>query len=499
MIDISPCYVIRKAVDALGSYPAVLPVIPFEDLNFNIKIELGSGISGTVYLCKWADTSVALKLFCTSDQNEAKLLQEVSRMASLSHPFVIRVFGITRLPEHIGILMELGTGHLQVPTSLSPSTLAQAIEICSAVKYLHSKGIVHHDITPQNVILVNSQVKLADFGSARTMHYYTSTLEVAPKYTAPEAFRQIYGPAFDVYSLGILFYELFTNRLAFEGMRGVEVAMAKQKGFILRFPRDFPKPVSSLINKCLSVNLCERPSINDVLNELKDMQGNIEVFDLNSCLANDLQIEKRNDELAFEGYQEAAGRGDAKAMVYLGDCYYNGEGIREDHSKAVYWYKKAAKLGDSDAMNILGDCYYNGEGVREDHSKAVHWYKNAANLGDSDAMNNLGDCYYNGEGIREDHSKAVHWYKKAAKLGDSDAMNNLGDCYYNGEGVRENHSKAVYWYKKAADLGDSDAMYNLSLCYKNGHGVKKDQSQATYWYEKCVELDDSDASFEFRE
>ncbi|KAL0241156.1 hypothetical protein GEMRC1_006391 [Eukaryota sp. GEM-RC1] len=192
-------------------------------------------------------------------------------MASLSHPFVLRVFGITRLPKHIGILMELGSGHLQVPTSLSPTTLAQAIDVCTAVQHLHSKGLVHHDIKPQNIVWVNSQVKLADFGSSRSVDNYTSTLQITPKYTPPEAFDKIYSPAFDVYSLGILFYEMFANRLAFEHMGVLQVVMAKQKKHSFSFPDGFPKSISSLINKCLSVNPSERPSIKDVLKELNEI------------------------------------------------------------------------------------------------------------------------------------------------------------------------------------------------------------------------------------
>ncbi|KAL0250994.1 hypothetical protein GEMRC1_000208 [Eukaryota sp. GEM-RC1] len=474
------CHALSDDADSLGGSAAVLLEVPFEDLNFNLNDELGSGISGAVYLCEWADTNVALKLVRKADQNEARLLQEVSHMASLSHPFVLRVFGITRLRKYIGILMELGSGHLQVPTSLSSTTLAQAIDICNAVKYLHSKEIIHHDIKPQNVITVNSQVKLADFGSSRTKYNYTSTLQVTPKYTPPEAFKKIYGPAFDVYSLGILFYEMFTNRLVFEE-------------HLLSFPDGFPVPILTLINKCLSVNPSERPSINDLLKELKEIQGTVEVFDLNNSLDNDLELEKSNDELDFEGYQEAAERGDVKAMFNLGYSYAIGKGIHQDHAEAVYWFQKAADLGNSDAMFNLGLCYYNGQGIESDQSKAVYWYQKAASLGMFGAMFNLGLCYYNGKGIEKDQSKAVYWYQKAADLGDSGAMTNLGVCYENGQGIRKDQLKAVYWYQKAADLGHSGAMANLGVCYENGQGIRKEQSKAVSWYQKAADLGNSSA------
>ncbi|KAL0237741.1 hypothetical protein GEMRC1_012215 [Eukaryota sp. GEM-RC1] len=115
--DVVACDALREATKAFVRNPAALPEISSDHISFNVNNELGKGISGTVYLCNWAGTSVALKLVSQTDQREAKLLQEVSHMASVSHPFVLRVFGITRLPNHIGILMELGSGHQCLKTT----------------------------------------------------------------------------------------------------------------------------------------------------------------------------------------------------------------------------------------------------------------------------------------------------------------------------------------------------------------------------------------------
>ncbi|KAL0240936.1 hypothetical protein GEMRC1_006172 [Eukaryota sp. GEM-RC1] len=240
-----------------------------------------------------------------------------------------------------------------------------------------------------------------------------------------------------------------------------------------------------------------------------------EVFELNNSLANDLQIETHTDELTFHRYQEAAERGDAEAMVNLGNCCLDGIGVNKDERQAVYWFLKAfskgnssarthlgktihwcqkhAELGDEFAMKALGDCYCDGEGIEQDYSKAVYWYHKAAELGHSVAMNNLGFCYEHGQGIQIDKSKAMLWYQKAADLCHSRAMYNLGVCYKYGHGIEKDNSKAVYWYQKAADLGDSLAMYNLGVCYKDGQGIPQDDSIAVYWYQKAADLGDSDA------
>ncbi|KAL0238099.1 hypothetical protein GEMRC1_012572 [Eukaryota sp. GEM-RC1] len=141
--------------------------------------------------------------------------------------------------------------------------------MCTAVQHLHSRDLVHYDIRPQNIGLVNSQAKLAGFGSSQTIDN-SITIEITTKYTPPEAVDRVYGLAFDVYSLGILLYEMFANSLAFEHIRDDEVAMAKQQKHVFSFPDGFPRSISSLITKCLSVNPRERPSINDVLKTLKE-------------------------------------------------------------------------------------------------------------------------------------------------------------------------------------------------------------------------------------
>ncbi|KAL0237810.1 hypothetical protein GEMRC1_012284 [Eukaryota sp. GEM-RC1] len=193
--------------------------------------------------------------------------------------------------------MELGSGHLQVPTSLSPTTLSQAIDICTAVKHLHSKGIVHYNIKVENIILVNSSVKLADLGSTQKVCH---SLHVTPKFIPPEAYKHVYGFSFDVYSLGILLYEMFANRLSFEGMSASAVINAKDTWHLFRYFPRFPLSISSLIGKCLSVDPSERPSINHVLKRLKDFQLVFEAMEANNSLNGDQPEVSDDDHTSLE-------------------------------------------------------------------------------------------------------------------------------------------------------------------------------------------------------
>ena len=74
---------------------------------------------------------------------------------------------------------------------------------------------------------------------------------------------------------------------------------------------------------------------------------------------------------------QKANQGDAEAQYNLGVAYYNGEGVEQSHSKAVYWYQKSAEQGDAEAQYNLGVAYYNGEGVDKSYSKTVYWLRKA--------------------------------------------------------------------------------------------------------------------------
>ena len=82
---------------------------------------------------------------------------------------------------------------------------------------------------------------------------------------------------------------------------------------------------------------------------------------------------------------------DAKAQYNFGCCYYYGEGVTKDYSKAVYWYQKAAEQGYAVAQYNFGCCYYYGEGVTKDYNQAVYWFQKAAEQGNAAAQKKLNE------------------------------------------------------------------------------------------------------------
>jgi serine/threonine protein kinase len=181
------------------------------------------------------DREVALKILRPPGDDEAafadRFLREARALAKLSHPNIVDVYDFGRAGEHAWLLMELVDGaslrHLIATRSLSPRESLKVVEqICGALQFAHERGIVHRDIKPENVLVDREgRVKIADFGLAKLVApdeaaagtRLTRSYQAmgTPHYMAPE---QIERPLdvdhrADIYSLGVVFYELLTGEL----------------------------------------------------------------------------------------------------------------------------------------------------------------------------------------------------------------------------------------------------------------------------------------------
>ena len=106
----------------------------------------------------------------------------------------------------------------------------------------------------------------------------------------------------------------------------------------------------------------------------------------------------------------------------------------------------------------------NGEGVPQDHAKAIKYYTLAADQGVANAQCNLGCIYADGRGVKQNHAMAVEHFRNAAHQGHAAAQYNLGSMYANGEGVKQNDAKAVEFFCKAAHQGDAVRSSTLESC-----------------------------------
>ncbi|MBK8094954.1 MAG: serine/threonine protein kinase [Verrucomicrobiaceae bacterium] len=226
---------LQSGKSATGSPQAWQPPTP-EELaallpQYEIEALLGRGGMGAVYRGKQMalDRAVAIKLLPAELAADTEFLtrfqREARTLAKLQHPGIVAVHDFGQTSEgHLFFVMEFVNGTDLARLIHGPGVNpAQALEIiaqvCEALQYAHSQGVIHRDIKPANV-LVNQEgrAKLADFGLARPTSDETASLTRSnvvmgtPDYIAPE---QMYGHAdhrADLYSLGIMLYEMLTGQ-----------------------------------------------------------------------------------------------------------------------------------------------------------------------------------------------------------------------------------------------------------------------------------------------
>jgi uncharacterized protein len=198
--------------------------------------------------------------------------------------------------------------------------------------------------------------------------------------------------------------------------------------------------------------------------------------------------------------RRAAEGGDVTAQFYLGDMYFNGNGVAKDQSEALKWIKKASDLKYAKAQMYLGWLYENGTGVPQDYAAAAKYYRLAAEQGNGRAQNNLGHFYQAGLGVPQDSAEAVKWYRQAAEQGDELGQSNLGWMYGHGVGVQRDYELAEKWMRLAAEQGNARLQFYYAEMLtdefdKNGHQIAN-FAVAAEWYRKAADQGYAKAQYE---
>ena len=205
--------------------------------RYEITRELGRGSMGTVYLGldPKINRQVAIKTLEYSEVSpeelpevKARFFREAEAAGKLAHPNIVSIFDAGEEHDMAYIAMELLTGddltqHCKADNLLPfDSALDIIADVTAALEYAHSQGVVHRDIKPANIMILNDgRVKVADFGIAQVMDASTTRTGVilgTPNYMSPEqvAGTQVDGRS-DLFSLGVVFYELLSGTKPFKG------------------------------------------------------------------------------------------------------------------------------------------------------------------------------------------------------------------------------------------------------------------------------------------
>ncbi len=202
--------------------------------RYRLVHQVGKGGMALVYkgYDQMLERPVAIKLlredFSEDDEFRERFKQEAKSAANLSHPNIVTVhdFGID--PVGVFIVMEYVSG-TDLKTKIkekgyypTAEGIPLLIQACAGLGYAHRAGIVHCDVKPQNMLISRDQrLKITDFGIARALssvsdEYRSEVVWGSPQYFSPEqALGESPSPASDVYSLGVVMYEMLTGQLPF--------------------------------------------------------------------------------------------------------------------------------------------------------------------------------------------------------------------------------------------------------------------------------------------
>jgi eukaryotic-like serine/threonine-protein kinase len=245
------------------------------DKRYVLVQSLGIGGMGEVYLAhdEVLDRDVALKVlgerYAGDEGSAERFRSEALNVASLSHPNIIQIYNRGEAEDGTSyIVMEYvpgGTLSEQIEESgpfEAGKAAAVAAQIAEALGTAHERGVIHRDIKPQNVLMGSSgDLKVTDFGIARASGASSAVFGTAGYISPEQAMGEPVGPASDLYSLGVVLYEMLTGELPYTADNSIAVCM-KHVTEQLRPPRELnpaiPEEMNAVVVKLLAKDPAER-------------------------------------------------------------------------------------------------------------------------------------------------------------------------------------------------------------------------------------------------
>jgi serine/threonine protein kinase len=301
------------AAAGLGSIFLISP----SDVISVAHVKPFQGSSGSVQQVKFQGMDAAKKqphlTRTLNDRDRGKFMKELEIAHKARHPFVVSMLGACVDDDNMFLLMEWmdggslfdALGNQVKRPLLARKRVSIAREIAGGLVYLHSSGIIHRDIKSLNVLLTgDNHAKLCDFGLA-TLHTLTTTAtssrEGRPGGTLPWMAPELVlsgskcSESTDVYSFGVIMWELLTCEVPFEGCNSVQIEAQLRNGFRPDLPDPIPKgflpEYVALMQRCWHQDASQRPSSQDVHTALLAMDytaqvnGPIELYPKDYCIS----------------------------------------------------------------------------------------------------------------------------------------------------------------------------------------------------------------------
>lgn len=296
--------------------------------RYEIIDEIGDGGTSRVYRakCHILNRFVAVKIlkkeFIDDEEFVKKFDDEAKAAASIQHPNIVNIFDVGKEDDIHFIVMELMSHHTlkdyingQDVFIKNKEVVKIALQIAEAIQVAHDKGIVHRDIKPQNILLTDDgNVKVADFGIARAMttSTYVNTNDAigSVHYASPEQSRGGFvDKRSDIYSFGVLLYELVTGRVPFDAETPIAIALKHLKEEAIApalINMNINPALDKMILKCMQKDPANRyQNVYEIIERLEKLaQAPNQQVDFNDQLVNDATKTQIMPKLSSEDYQQ---------------------------------------------------------------------------------------------------------------------------------------------------------------------------------------------------
>lgn len=281
------------------------------DDRYEILEVIGTGGMAVVYkaMCHRLNRYVAVKILRDELANDEEFRQrfqtEAQAVAMLSHPNIVSVYDVSHSDDVEYIVMELIEGvtlmqYMKKKGALGwKEALHFAVQISKALEHAHEKGIVHRDIKPQNImILKDGTIKVADFGIAAlesAQEKKSDQTVGSVHYIAPEQARgEQPDPRSDIYSLGVVLYEMLTGKMPYDGDTAEQVALKHITGHAVppqELNPDIPEELAEITLKAMNADINARyQSASELLHDLENFRKQQAVANIGSGSDDDIEI-----------------------------------------------------------------------------------------------------------------------------------------------------------------------------------------------------------------
>jgi TPR repeat protein/tRNA A-37 threonylcarbamoyl transferase component Bud32 len=508
--------------------------------DFVLRGVLGRGATGIVYEAEWGPRRVALKVLdverLPGERQRQRFLREAQLLASMQHPGIVKVLSSGVLDDGRPYLvmekLEGDTLASRLERGPLPWELARPLveQVAGAVHALHGAGLVHRDVKPENVFLIEGlrHALLLDVGIASALdgaQRTTTEQKVVgtPAYMAPERFFGAEATVrSDVYELALMVYLMLAGQLPWPAQGSpAERLQPRHLGALLGPKSAAP---ADAIMQALATEIEQRPaSVMDFLRLLGAAEAEMEPMP-------DPQLDPATapTEVMTTGSARPSGQGQkttkpqrpaASAAPTMRRTRRIGRWVGRHRLASAgiallflvgvgaLWLARSGGVDEPLVVDpaVLNrqrcdrgsarDCYRlaerfeRGEGSFQDDDLAARMYERACDASASEALGCLehGLRLLDDDGDKADPVRAALVLERACRAGSGPACARVARQYESGEGVAVDLERSIDLDLLACDLGVADRCTSAGFAYSKGEGARVDASRATALYQKACE------------